>query len=105
LQSGDRSGLSRNRHLGSPDFCHFPSGAINQGQQLKVQVSLLGKMPYQRHEMTVIDCDEDNMTSRTNEIGAGVKSWQHSPAVIAQHAGGDRLKKHVEITAGIMTPI
>ncbi|TYC80128.1 hypothetical protein FMN63_02535 [Stappia sp. BW2] len=51
-------------------FCHFPSGAIHQGQQLKVQVSLLGKMPYQRQEMTVIDCDEDNMTSRSNEIGA-----------------------------------
>ena len=51
-------------------FRDLPSGAIHQGQQLKVQVSLLGKMPYQRHDMTVIECDEDDMTSRSNEIGA-----------------------------------
>ncbi len=86
-------------------FRDLPSGAIYQGQHLTVQVSLFGTLPYQPYEMTVIEFDQDTMMFRSNEVGAGVKSWRHSLDVIAQGEGHCRIEEQIEIDAGVMTPI
>ncbi|WP_282078600.1 SRPBCC family protein [Epibacterium ulvae] len=84
-------------------FRDLPSGAIHQGQHLKVQVSLFGKLPYQPYEMTVLECDKDKMAFRSNESGAGVKSWRHSLVVLPQDEGSCRIEEQIEIDAGVMT--
>jgi len=86
-------------------FRDLPSETIYRGQHIKVQVSLFGKLPYQPYEMTVTDFDDDNMTFRSNEVGAGVKSWRHSLAVLAQDGGGARIDEQIEVNAGWLTPI
>ncbi len=86
-------------------FRDLPSGRIHKGQQLRVQVSLFGKLPYQPYEMTVVECDDANRTFRSNEVGAGVKSWQHSLAVVADEEYGCRIEEQIDIDAGWMTPV
>lgn len=83
-------------------FRDMPSGRIHEGQHLKVQVSLFGKLPYQPYEMTVVTCDQANMSFQSEEVGAGVKSWRHALIVVPTKSGS-RIEEEITIDAGITT--
>ncbi|MQQ09850.1 hypothetical protein GFB49_15400 [Epibacterium sp. SM1979] len=83
-------------------FRDLPSGQIHSGQHLNVQVSLFGRLPYQPYEMTVVSCDPTQMTFQSEEVGAGVKYWRHSLAVVPT-AAGCRIDEQIAIDAGHWT--
>ncbi|WP_299083898.1 SRPBCC family protein [uncultured Ruegeria sp.] len=85
-------------------FRNLPSGQLFQGQHINVDVSLFGWMPYQPYEMTVLALDEEHMSFLSSEVGAGVKSWNHSLQVIPQ-TDGCRVSEQIEIDAGVATPL
>ncbi|SMX34253.1 hypothetical protein [Actibacterium lipolyticum] len=85
-------------------FTGLPSGQCETGQEIDVKVSLFGLLPAQPYHMTVLECDHDTMTLRSNEQGAGVKRWQHTLTV---REDGDTATLHdrIEIDAGVLTPL
>ena len=85
-------------------FRNLPSGPIRQGQDLKVEVSLFGLFPYQPYEMRVEQLDPASMTFRSDERGAGVRSWRHRLQVIPTETGCT-ISEEIEIDAGMLTPI
>ncbi|GGX52283.1 hypothetical protein GCM10007385_21190 [Tateyamaria omphalii] len=89
---------------GLASFEGLPSGRTQTGQRLEVMVSLFGKLPAQPYRMDVLECDDQRMILRSSERGAGVKSWLHSLTVIETETGS-RLHDHIEIDAGMMTPV
>lgn len=86
------------------EFRDLPNGQIFEGQHIKVQVSLFGKLPFQPYEMTVALLDHSKMTFQSHEIGAGVKFWRHTLRVCSNDMGC-RVEETIEINAGILTPI
>ena len=89
---------------GLASFEGLPSGRTQTGQILDVQVSLLGKLPPQPYRMEVLDCDDVAMVLRSDEKGAGVRSWRHTLRVTPTETGS-RLTDRIEIDAGWKTPI
>ncbi|SDE83998.1 Ligand-binding SRPBCC domain-containing protein [Paracoccus isoporae] len=87
---------------GVVSFEGLPSGRVYQGQKITVQVSLFGKLPPQPYFMEVLECDDEAMTLRSSEKGAGVKSWRHTLSVEPQQSGS-RLRDVIEIDAGWMS--
>ncbi len=86
------------------EFRDLPSGQIHDGQHIKVQVSLFGKLPYQPYEMTVVTCDQATMSFQSEEVGAGVKSWRHVLTVVPTDTGS-RIEEEITIDAGIATRV
>lgn len=85
-------------------FRGLPSGEIFQGQHIRVEVSLFGKLPFQPYEMNVVSFDTAGMRFQSHEIGAGVKSWCHTLRVVPTE-DGSRIEEQIEIDAGILTPL
>ncbi|MEP3347496.1 MAG: hypothetical protein ABJN34_08165 [Litoreibacter sp.] len=88
---------------GKITFRNLPSGSIFEGQMLEVDVSLFGLLPYQPYRMEVRQFDAKAMRFVSSEIGAGVKSWEHTLHVI-DHSDHCQIKEHIKIDAGILTP-
>ena len=89
---------------GIAEFEGLPEGRTETGQKLDVMVSLFGRFPPQPYHMEVLECDDDRMILRSSEVGAGVKSWNHT-LTVTPHAGGSRLTDRIEIDAGWLTPV
>jgi ligand-binding SRPBCC domain-containing protein len=87
---------------GKVEFRNLPSGAIFSGQDIKVDVSLFGVLPYQPYRMQVVSLDVEQMCFVSSEKGAGVKSWQHSLRVVANGQGA-AIEEEIEIDAGLLT--
>lgn len=85
-------------------FDGMPSGNIYKGQHIVVDVSLFGKLPKQKYEMTLTAFDNDKMRFHSSEKGAGVKSWEHT-CTVAPTESGCMLRDQIEIDAGMMTPL
>lgn len=85
-------------------FDGLPDGRTKTGQKLSIQVSLFGMLPSQPYYLEVVECDDDLMVLRSNEKGAGVKSWQHTLSVTPTH-DGSRLTDEIAIDAGLLTPV
>ncbi|WP_439140797.1 hypothetical protein [Planktotalea sp.] len=85
-------------------FEGLPRGAIKEGQVIDVKVSLFGLLPAQPYRMEVIAFSEDNMCFTSNEVGMGVRHWQHSLRVVP-HARGAELIDVIEIEAGWRTSL
>ncbi|WP_298821053.1 SRPBCC family protein [uncultured Roseibium sp.] len=85
-------------------FRDLPGGEIHQGQVLRVEVSLFGRLPYQPYEMKVAKFDDAKMEFTSEEKGAGVKTWRHSLSV-APTPTGSRLAECIEIDGGFLTPL
>lgn len=85
-------------------FRDLPSGQIAEGQTLDVQVSLLGRLPYQPYRMRVVRCDGEQMTFSSSERGIGVKTWKHRLQVIPADTGS-QIRETIEIDAGWKTPL
>ncbi len=83
-------------------FRDLPSGKIHEGQHIKVQVSLFGKLPYQPYEMTVVSCDPATLSFQSEEVGAGVKSWRHALTVVPTKTGS-RIEEEIAVDAGLAT--
>jgi len=83
-------------------FKSLPSGKIEQGLILHVEVSLFGRMPYQPYDMTVVELDDQARCFRSDEKGAGVNYWRHHLRVV-ETATGSRIEETIEVDAGIMT--
>ncbi|MCH9807415.1 MAG: SRPBCC family protein [Alphaproteobacteria bacterium] len=88
---------------GIVSFDGLPEGRTETGQKLNIQVSLFGRLPSQPYAIEVIECDDEAMILRSNEKGAGVKSWQHT-LTVTSIPGGSRLTDRIEIDAGFLTP-
>lgn len=82
----------------------LPTGSIYAGQELQVDVSLFGKLPYQPYRMKVVSFDPEKFYFQSSESGAGVKSWQHKLQVIKDQ-DRCRIEESIEIDAGFMTPV
>lgn len=85
-------------------FRNLPHGEIHQGQEMCVEVSLFGRLPYQPYEMKVVEFDDATMAFTSEEKGAGVKTWRHSLSV-ATTPTGSRLTERIEIDGGLLTPL
>ena len=85
-------------------FRDLPQGRTFTGQHMVVQVSLFGLLPWQPYEMTVLSCDDTQRVLRSSERGAGVERWDHTVHV-EETATGCRLRDHIEIEAGALTPL
>jgi len=85
-------------------FDGLPEGRTRTGQSFSVTVSLFGKLPAQPYHLEVLECDDDAWILRSSERGAGVKSWNHTLRVTATDSGS-RLSDHIEIDAGLLTPL
>ncbi len=82
----------------------LPSGQIYEGQELLVDVSLFGKLPYQPYLMKVVSFEPERFYFQSSESGAGVKSWKHKLQVTAIN-GHSRIDERIEIDAGLKTPL
>ncbi len=89
---------------GIVSYTGTPSGQLQAGQKMDIEVSLFGKLPKQPYYMEVVSCDHDQMIAQSFERGAGVKSWRHNMRVTPTETGS-RLTDTIEIDAGFMTPI
>lgn len=89
---------------GIVSFEGLPSGRTETGQKLNVMVSLFGKLPSQPYCMDILECDDARMVLRSSEKGAGVKSWHHT-LTVTECERGSHLRDHIEIDAGVMTPV
>ena len=85
-------------------FEGLPEGRTRTGQVVDVRVSLFGRLPAQDYRMEVLECDDSRMVLRSDERGAGVRTWRHTLTVTPE-AGGCRLADTVEIDAGLPTPL
>lgn len=85
-------------------FEGLPSGRVQAGQSMKVMVSLFGKLPAQPYQMKVLAFDDDEMHFQSSELGAGVKSWNHTLRVTPTE-NGSQLSETVEIDAGWATSL
>ena len=83
-------------------FEGLPSGRVQTGQECEVMVSLFGRLPKQPYFMEVLECDDNAMVLRSNERGAGVKSWRHTLTVQSTPTGSILTDK-IEIDAGFLT--
>lgn len=83
-------------------FYGLPSGNAAKGQQLSVEVSLFGLLPKRPYNIEVLECDDDEMITRTHEHGAGLKSWKHTMPIVPTETGS-RLIDHVGNKAGLRT--
>jgi hypothetical protein len=83
-------------------FEGLPSGCVQAGQSMTVMVSLFGKLPAQPYHMEVMAFDDDAMQFQSSELGAGVKSWNHSLHVTPTEMGC-QLSDTIEIDAGWKT--
>lgn len=89
---------------GRTSFEGLPEGRTYTGQKVDVMVSLFGKLPPQPYTMKVVICDEQAMLLQSEEMGAGVKSWNHTLRV-SSTATGCKLTDRIEIDAGFLTPL
>lgn len=89
---------------GIVSFEGVPEGRTVTGQRLELMTSLFGKFPAQPYVMEIVECDDDAMVLRSSEKGMGVKTWFHT-VTVEQTEAGARLTDHVEIDAGVLTPI
>lgn len=85
-------------------FRGLPEGRTEEGQRLKVKVSLFGVLPPQDYEMHVIQCDDETMLLRSEEFGSGVERWAHTLRVSGDEDSAT-LSDRIEIEAGWLTPI
>lgn len=85
-------------------FKGMPDGAIYKGQVLDVEVSLFGLLPYQPYRMELLECDPNSYHFISNEVGMGVKHWQHS-LWVRPHPHGAELIDEIEIDAGWRTSL
>ncbi|MCX7559356.1 hypothetical protein OS190_07215 [Sulfitobacter sp. F26204] len=85
-------------------FQGLPSGRARTGQKLEIMVSLFGRLPAQPYVIEILECDDDRRVMQASEQGAGVKSWHHTLSV-TETATGSRLSDHIQIEAGLLTPV
>ncbi|WP_299369094.1 SRPBCC family protein [uncultured Tateyamaria sp.] len=85
-------------------FTGLPEGRCAPGQRVTVGVRLFGVLPPQDYTMEVVEQDDNAMTLRSSEHGAGVRSWRHHLSVEST-ATGSRLLDTIDIDAGPMTPL
>lgn len=83
-------------------FEGLPHGQLSAGQVIEVKVSMFGLLPAQPYRMEVIAFDAQNHCFVSNEIGMGVKHWQHSLNIVP-HPRGAELIDVIEIEAGWRT--
>ena len=85
-------------------FRGLPGGQIYKGQDITVDVSLFGRLPYQPYRMRVVECDATVFRFRSDEVGAGVRSWRHHLWIEVTQTGCN-LHEEIEIDAGLLTPL
>lgn len=87
-------------------FKNLPEGQLVEGQEIDLEVSLFGKLPYQPYSVHIIKYNKQERTFISSEKGAGVRSWVHELKVIADEAGdGCKICEQIKIDAGILTPV
>jgi len=90
---------------GIVSFSGMPTqGRCATGQVFDVKVRLFGKLPPQDYHMEVELCDDDAMMFQSRERGAGIKRWDHR-LTVSSVENGSILHDHIEIDAGLMTPL
>ncbi|MCF2872387.1 SRPBCC family protein [Octadecabacter sp. G9-8] len=86
-------------------FTGMPTeGRCETGQVFDVQVRLFGKLPPQDYHMEVEFCDDTARVFQSRERGAGIKRWDHR-LTVQPHGNGAQLHDHIEIDAGVLTPL
>ena len=83
-------------------FEGLPEGSLQERQVVDVKVSIFGVLPAQPYRMELIAFDPKNLTFTSNEVGMGVKHWQHRLCIVP-HANGAELVDEIEIEAGWRT--
>lgn len=85
-------------------FKSLPSGKIYKGQDLSVDVSLFGVLPYQPYHMRVVELDDARRFLQSDERGVGVKTWRHALTVVPSGTGC-RIEEQIEVDAGLKTSL
>ncbi|NIY73890.1 SRPBCC family protein [Marivivens donghaensis] len=85
-------------------FEGLPEGRVREGQDFTVKVRLFGRLPAQDYRMRVVRCDDKAMQFESDEVGAGVKTWQHL-LNITPEGSGSRLDENITLDAGVLTPL
>ncbi len=83
-------------------FEGLPTEPLQEGQVIKVRVSLLGILPSYPWTMEVLEVDPDAHRVRSHEYGGAVKRWDHTLTITA-HGVGARLTDRIVVDAGALT--
>jgi hypothetical protein len=86
------------------DYEPLPDEPMHQGQVIKTNVSLFGRLPPFPYVMEVVHFDPEARTFASHEYGGAVKAWNHT-LTVAPTPDGARLDDTIEIDAGWLTPI
>lgn len=90
---------------GVASFDGMPStGTLASDQTFDVKVRLFGWMPPMKYHMQVMAFDDERMSFLSHEHGGSIKIWRHHLTVAATQTGA-RLTDHIEIEAGLSTPL
>ncbi|TRW97511.1 hypothetical protein FNJ84_08365 [Paracoccus sp. M683] len=82
----------------------LPSGRLQQGQVLDVQISLFGVMPRRPYRIEVLECDDRLRHLRSSKNGMGVRRRDHRVRVL-DLPQDSRLHDRIELDAGWRTAL
>lgn len=84
----------------------LPPGPVREGTVVEWDVSLFGLAPWQPYKVAVVAMDERRLRFETQEMGAGIRRWNHEMQVEADGDGSLLIETiAIEAETAAMTPI
>jgi ligand-binding SRPBCC domain-containing protein len=77
---------------------------LAEGETYRMRLLFFGVVPAWRHEIHVVELDEDAHEIRTEERGGPVRRWRHRIAVDEEGWASTRYLDEIEVGAGVLTP-
>ena len=84
-------------------FDHLPSGLVQKGQVIEVEVSILGLVPSAPYQMRILSLDPKARSLRTEERGMGVSRLVHDIDVDPDESGSI-LRERISVSSGWRYP-
>lgn len=75
------------------------------GDAVQLRLLIGGVIPANRHELRVVEVDDERRVARTNEHGGLLRAWNHRISVAPEGEAASRYTDEVEVRAGPLTPL
>jgi ligand-binding SRPBCC domain-containing protein len=78
---------------------------LREGESYDLRLLFFGVVPAWRHQIHVVQLDDERKEIRTEEHGGPVRDWRHRITVDSEGWGSTRYMDEIEIKAGALTPL
>jgi len=76
-----------------------------QGCIVQLRLLGLGVLPLWRHQIAIVDLDDERRTLATEETAVVLRRWRHRISVAPEGAAECRYVDEIELDAGALTPV